>query len=195
MKTNSTRWIVAGIALAALGVGVAQLAPVVTHAARAAEQQAETADAIIGKPAPNFTLPDQSDKPVKLSAHKGKWVVLAFYPADMTPGCTIQNESYSRHIGEFAPKHVVVYTISTQDTASKKAFCTKSNLKHTLLSDVGGKVAKEYGAIAYGSSYANRWTYYVAPDGTVKYVDKNIAVGTAAEDTLARLDLLAKDAK
>ncbi len=46
----------------------------------------DAAATLIGKRAPNFTLPDQFDKPVTLSANKGKWVVLAFYPMDGTPG-------------------------------------------------------------------------------------------------------------
>ncbi len=148
-----------------------------------------------GKPAPNFTLPDQNDKPVILADQKGKWVVLAFYPADMTSGCTIQNRSYTEHIGEFAARNAVVYTVSTQDTKSKREFCSKDNLKHTLLADVGGKVAKEYGALMDNTTYANRWTYYIAPGGTVAYVDKAIKVGTAAQDSLAELDQLAKGAK
>ena len=44
----------------------------------------------IGKPAPAFTLPNQSDEKVRLTSLKGSWVVLYFYPADDTPGCTIQ---------------------------------------------------------------------------------------------------------
>ncbi|MBC7806824.1 MAG: peroxiredoxin [Akkermansiaceae bacterium] len=150
---------------------------------------------MIGKTAPDFTLPDQNDKPVKLSAQKGKWVVLAFYPADMTGGCTMQNRSYTEHAAEFTPKNAVIYTISTQDTKSKREFCTRDGLKHTLLSDVGGAVAKQYDALMDNTTYSNRWTYYVAPDGTIAYVDKAVKVGTAAQDSLSRLDTLAKGTK
>jgi peroxiredoxin Q/BCP len=51
-----------------------------------APPQPDTAATLIGKRAPGFTLPDQNDKPIKLSDSKGKWVVLAFYPMDGTPG-------------------------------------------------------------------------------------------------------------
>lgn len=148
-----------------------------------------------GTPAPNFSLPDQNDKPVKLSDYKGKWVVLAFYPADATPGCTFQNRSYTEHNDEFAAKNAVVFTVSTQDTASKRDFCAKESLKHTLLSDVGGKVAKSYDALMDNTTYANRWTYYIAPDGKVAYVDKTINAGKAAQDSLALLDKLEKESK
>lgn len=150
---------------------------------------------MIGKLAPDFTLPDQNDKPVKLSAQKGKWVVLAFYPADMTGGCTMQNRSYTEHAAEFAPKNAVIYTISTQDTKSKREFCTRDGLKHTLLSDVGGVVAKQYEALMEDKTYANRWTYYIAPDGKIAFIDKAVKVGTAAQDSLAHLDRLSKGTK
>jgi peroxiredoxin Q/BCP len=48
--------------------------------------QPDSAAGLIGKRPPGFTLPDQNDKPVKLSDYRGKWVVLAFYPMDATPG-------------------------------------------------------------------------------------------------------------
>ncbi len=150
---------------------------------------------MIGQPAPAFALPDQNDKTVKLSDYKGKWVVLAFYPADMTGGCTLQNRSYTEHIAEFAAKNAVAFTVSTQDTASKREFCSKESLKHTLLADVGGKMAKSYDALMDNTTYANRWTYYIKPDGTIAYIDKAINVGKAAPDSLALLDKLAKEGK
>lgn len=143
---------------------------------------------LVGKPAPDFTLPDQTDKPRKLSADKGKWVVLAFYPADKTRGCTLQNQSYSANLGKFKPLNAVVYTLSTQNTASKREFCTSENLKHNLLSDVGGKVASAYNILR--GTVARRVTFYIAPDGTIAEIDTKPRVGTAAEDSLATLKRL-----
>ena len=99
----------------------------------------DAALALAGKAAPDFTLPDQNDKTHSLKNNRGKWVVVAFYPADMTKGCTFQNISYTRTSDKFAALNAVVYTVSTQDTASKKQFCAKDSLTHTLLADVGGK--------------------------------------------------------
>lgn len=186
----------AAFALAALGVlGVLAVKTVAAQEPAKLETPQVDATKLVGQPAPGFTLPDQNDKPIKLSSNKGKWVILAFYPADMTTGCTFQNRSYSEHVGDFAPKNAVVYTVSTQDTTSKKAFCSKDNLKHTLLSDVGGKVAKQYGVLMPAAPIANRWTYYIAPNGKIAYVDKSINVGKAAEDSLAILDKLEKESK
>lgn len=195
---NSSKWRI--ILAAALTVGLVGAVGIttllaVTGSDAPANAAVEERKIMLGQPAPDFTLPDQNDKPVKLSDQKGKWVVLAFYPADMTKGCTFQNRSYTEHVSEFAPKNAVVYTVSTQDTKSKQEFCSKESLKHTLLSDVGGKVAKEYGALMDNTSFANRWTYYIAPDGTVAYIDKVIKVGTAATDSLALLEKLSQEKK
>lgn len=149
--------------------------------------------AMVGKPAPAFTLPDQKDKPVTLADSKGKWVVLAFYPADMTKGCTFQNRSYSQNIEKFAPLHAVVYTISTQDTSSKREFCSKEGLKHTLLSDVGGKIATQYGVLK--GTVARRVTFYVDPEGKIAAVDAKPNVLKAAEDSLMTLQKLSASAK
>ena len=144
--------------------------------------------ALVGKPAPGFTLPDQNDKKVSLKEAKGKWVVLAFYPADMTPGCTLQNRAYSADADAFAPLNAVVYTVSTQGTDSKKQFCSKEGLKHTLLSDLGGKTAKAYGVLK--GTVARRVTFYIAPDGTVAGVDDAIHVQTASADSVEMLKKL-----
>lgn len=156
-----------------------------TKSAAPAAAAAETVQSMVGKPAPAFTLPDQNDKPRNLTDSKGKWIVLAFYPADMTTGCTFQNKSYSKNMDKFAPLNAVVYTVSTQDTASKKQFCAEAALTHTLLSDVGGKVAGQFGVL--NGKYARRYTYYIAPDGTIAGVDTKIRTQQAAEDSLAML--------
>lgn len=144
--------------------------------------------ALVGKPAPDFALPDQTDKTRKLAADKGKWVVLAFYPADKTRGCTFQNQSYSANLSKFKPLNAVVYTVSTQNTTSKREFCASENLKHNLLSDVGGKVAGSYNVLR--GQVARRVTFYIAPDGTIAEIDTKPRVGTAAEDSLATLKRL-----
>lgn len=147
---------------------------------------------LLGKKAPDFTLPDQNDKLVALKAAKKakKWVVLAFYPADMTSGCTLQNKSYTAGKDLFAPLNALVYTISTQDTKSKQAFCQRDALTNTLLSDVGGKTAEAYGVLNKEKGVARRVTFYIDPKGKIAFVDSKINVKTAAEDTVATLKKL-----
>jgi thioredoxin-dependent peroxiredoxin len=150
---------------------------------------------LIGTSAPLFTLPDQNDKPIKLADTKGKWVVLAFYPSDGTMGWTIQNQSYSASKAEFDKRNAVFYTLSVQDTTSKRAFCEKAKLSHTLLSDMGGTVAKQYGALGVNAKMAARYTYYINPQGKIIAVDTKSKPGIAAEVSLKMLDRLIKDAQ
>ena len=150
-------------------------------------RQAAGATALIGQVAPDFTLPDQNGKPHALHDSRGKWVVLAFYPADKSAGCTLQNHSYTVHAGEFAALNAVVYTVSTQDTASKQAFCAEQHFSHMLLSDVGGATAKAYGALMPIGGVAQRYTFYIAPDGKVAFVDTRVNPLNAAGDSLAIL--------
>jgi peroxiredoxin len=169
----------------------AAVLPLLLGAARAQPPAAnpttpDAATALEGKAAPGFTLPDQNDKARSLAENQGKWVVLAFYPADMTKGCTLQNQSYSANISKFAPLNAAVYTVSTQDTASKRTFCTEAGLKHTLLSDVGGKTAAAYGVLT-DRGVARRVTFYIDPTGKIASVDTKPNVTASAEDSLATL--------
>ncbi len=158
----------------------------------AAAKPSDPALELVDKKAPDFTLPDQSDKLVALKEAKKakKWVVLAFYPADMTAGCTLQNKSYTAGKDKFAPLNALVYTISTQDTKSKQKFCERDALTNTLLSDVGGKVAEAYGVLNKERGVARRVTFYINPKGKVVAVDSKINVKSAAEDTVAMLQKL-----
>jgi thioredoxin-dependent peroxiredoxin len=157
----------------------------------------DTARELLGKKAPGFTLPDQNEKKITLkdATKAKKWVVLAFYPADMTAGCTLQNKSYSAGKDAFSLLNAVVYTISTQDTKSKQQFCERDALTNTLLSDVGGKVAEAYGVLVKERSVARRVTFYINPKGQIVTVDTKINVKNAAEDTVATLQKLQKEKK
>ena len=165
---------------------------VLAQEAPAVVKPADPALELIGKKAPDFTLPDQNDKPIALKDAKKakKWVVLAFYPKDMTSGCTLQNKSYTAGKDKFAPLNALVYTISTQDTKSKLAFCERDALTNTLLSDVGGKIAEAYGVLIKPSGIARRVTFYIDPKGKVVAVDSKINVKNAAEDTVTMLTKL-----
>ena len=182
-KRGSRRIVVVSLAIA----GLLGLTTIFTL--RALSETEKAANAMQGKPAPDFTLPDQTGKSHALTESKGKWVVLAFYPKDASPGCTIQNHSYTDHKADFAPLNAVVYTISTQDTNSKKAFCEQEKLSNTLLSDVGGNVAKAY-RVLLPLGVAQRFTFYISPDGVIAAVDTKVKTATAAPDSIAMLTKL-----
>lgn len=106
-----------------------------------------------GMKAPDFTLPDENGKPVKLSSLRGKKVILYFYPADDTPGCTAQACGFRDSFQEIQDKNAVVIGISPDDAHSHQKFRTKYNLPFILLSDLDHAVAKEYGAWGKKTSF------------------------------------------
>lgn len=97
-----------------------------------------------GDPAPDFTLPG-TDGDFTLSAHRGRRVLLLFYPGDDTPTCTRQFCSYRDHSADMAQLDAVAVGISAQGLDSHVAFQAKYGLDTPLLADEGGRVAKAYG--------------------------------------------------
>lgn len=98
-----------------------------------------------GTHAPDFTLPDADMAMVKLSALKGKTVVLYFYPRDDTPGCTLEAIEFSDLEDEFAKHDSLVIGISRDDCISHANFREKHGLSVQLLADMDGKVCEKYG--------------------------------------------------
>jgi peroxiredoxin Q/BCP len=96
----------------------------------------------VGDNAPDFTLNDGNGNDWKLSAQRGKTVVLLFYPGDNTPVCTKQLCSVRDNWADYAATGAEVVGISTDSTASHKDFAEKHNLPLTLLSDEKGESRK-----------------------------------------------------
>lgn len=99
----------------------------------------------VGEPAPDFTL-EGTDGTFTLSEHRGRRVVLLFYPGDDTPVCTRQFCSYRDDSDVFEALDATVVGISGRGLESKQQFSTKHGLTVPLLADPGGAVAKAYGA-------------------------------------------------
>ena len=99
----------------------------------------------LGDPAPEFELRDDKGNQIKLSAYRGRRVVVYFYPKDDTPGCTTQACGFRDHYVEVQEKNAVVLGISPDDEQSHVKFKTKFNLPFTLLCDVDHAVADAYG--------------------------------------------------
>ncbi len=91
-----------------------------------------------GASAPNFTLPSQENTPVSLSDYKGKWIVLYFYPKDMSPGCTVEAHNFQRDLGKYDAANAVVLGVSLDTVEHHKTFCTKDSLTFKLLADDEG---------------------------------------------------------
>jgi peroxiredoxin Q/BCP len=112
----------------------------------------------VGSIAPDFALPADDGRTVKLSDYRGHRVVLYFYPKDMTSGCTTQACGFRDHYAEIEEKNAVVLGISPDSAASHVGFKTKYNLPFRLLADEDHKVAELYGAWGEKSNYGK--TYF-----------------------------------
>ncbi|XP_011093881.1 peroxiredoxin Q, chloroplastic [Sesamum indicum] len=123
---------------------------------------------------PAFTLKDQNGRPVNLSKFKGKPVVVYFYPADETPGCTKQACAFRDSYEKFKKAGAEVIGISGDGTESHKAFAQKYKLPFTLLSDEGNKVRKEWGVPSdlFGA-LPGRQTYVLDKNGVCRLVYNN----------------------
>src|SRR6516162_8797390 len=97
----------------------------------------------VGSAAPDFTLNSQEGKPVSLHDFKGKWVVLYFYPKDMTTGCTIEAHNFQRDQAKFDSANAVIVGVSVDTPDSHKEFCAKESLTFKLLADTDKKVSQE----------------------------------------------------
>ncbi len=139
-----------------------------------AQTKMNAAAPTIGVAAPGYALPDQNGQTHTLAADKGKVVLLAFYPADFTQGCTIEAHSLSDAYPKLKAEGVTVYGVSVQDTKSHKSFCTSEKIPYTLLADTQKTMTTAYGDLIPGAGFANRVTYIIGADGKVAFVDKNV---------------------
>jgi peroxiredoxin Q/BCP len=99
-----------------------------------------------GDQAPEFEMVDGEGKVWKLSELKGKKVIMYFYPADDTPGCTVQACDFRDSQKQFTDSGYVVLGVSPQGAASHQKFASKYDLNFPLLVDEGTEVARAYGA-------------------------------------------------
>ncbi|MFM8386969.1 MAG: redoxin domain-containing protein [Planctomycetia bacterium] len=95
----------------------------------------------------------------------------------------------------FRTRKVARFGISLDDVAAQKAFHTAQRLDYALLSDPDGSVARRYRVLPEGAGWTQRVTFVVDPQGVVRHVDRNVAVGTHGADLLPVLDRLQAEAR
>lgn len=137
--------------------------------------------------APDFTLPDQTGTMHSLGDYAGKWLVLYFYPADDTPGCTTEACAFRDDLGTLTEKGLTIAGVSKDSVASHAKFAKKYHLNFTLLSDESTEMMKAYDAWGlkkmWGKEYmgTTRKTFLINPDGEiVKEYPKVNPVGHSA---------------
>lgn len=127
----------------------------------------------VGAKAPEFTLLNQNGESVSLSAYKGKKVIVYFYPAAMTPGCSKEACDFEESLGTLESSGYSVIGISPDEPAKLAKFAAKEGLHFTLLSDPSLEVHKAWGAYGmkklYGREYEGvlRSTFVVDEKGVV----------------------------
>jgi peroxiredoxin Q/BCP len=133
-----------------------------------------------GQAAPDFELPDQDGRIVKLSDFRGQSVVVYFYPKADTPGCTVQACGVRDHRADYAKVGSVVLGISPDPVAKVKKFHEKYDLDFALLADEDHTVSEAYGVWTtkkmYGRSYLGneRTTFIVDAGGDVAAVLRKV---------------------
>ncbi len=110
----------------------------------------------VGQVAPTFTLPSQDGSQISLASFRGKWVVLYFYPKDMTTGCTIEAHNFQRDLAQFDARNAVILGVSVDTPDSHKQFCTKEGLTFRLLADPDHKVVEAYGSLGHFGAFDHR---------------------------------------
>jgi peroxiredoxin Q/BCP len=120
-----------------------------------------------GEQAPDFTLPWTGEGEFSLSARRGSWVVLAFYPGDFTPTCTKQFCNYRDGREQIDDLDADVVGISPQDIASHEKFIAEHNLTVPLAADVDKDVARRYGVLA--GPLVRRAIFILDEAGIIRY--------------------------
>jgi peroxiredoxin Q/BCP len=149
-----------------------------------------------GQAAPDFELPDQDGRAVKLSDFRGQPVVVYFYPKADTPGCTVQACGVRDHRADYAKVGSVVLGVSPDKVAKVKRFHDKYDLDFSLLADEGHAVADAYGVWAeksmYGKTYMGneRTTFVIDSDGKLADVLRKVKPADHDALVLAALEQL-----
>lgn len=146
-----------------------------------------------GKKAPAFSTVDQNGRSVKLANFKGKWVVLYFYPKDMTSGCTVEANDFQARLKEFEKAGAAVLGVSRDSQKKHCQFREKEGLAFDLLSDEEGSVTEAYGVWVEKSMYGRKYmgiertTVLITPDAKIAKIWPKVKVNGHAQEVLETL--------
>lgn len=144
----------------------------------------------IGDTAPDFSLPANGGETVSLSDHKGKKVVLFFYPKDDTPGCTKEAIGFTELLGDFEKAGAIVLGMSKDPVKKHDKFVAKHELGMPLLSDEEDEVTEAYGAWVEKSMYGKKYmgiersTFLIGEDGKLLQIWRKVKVPGHVEAVL-----------
>ena len=145
---------------------------------------------LVGLKAPGFSLMNEQGNLVTLEHYKGKYVVLYFYPKDMTPGCTTEACFFRDAYTEFSDLNAVILGVSADDANKHTKFIEKYGLPFSLLVDEDHAVSESYHVWVlkkmYGKEYMGieRSTFLINPDGIVVKEWRKVKVKNHIEEVL-----------
>jgi len=143
----------------------------------------------LDEPAPTFSLPTNTgDGEIALEDYRGQWVVMYFYPADFTPGCTIEARRFQQDLPKYIDRNTQVIGISADDLQSHKEFCDSEGLRFPLLADTTGAVSKAYGSWVYSRSV--RHSFIIDPEGVLRDRFVKVSPSIHSGEVLEHLDTL-----
>lgn len=141
----------------------------------------------------DVVIVDEQAQPASLADYAGRYVVVYFYPRDLTPGCTIEAEEFRDKAEEFRSLNAIVVGVSKDTCASHQKFIAKKELTFTLWSDAEHKLMDAFGTWGerkfMGRTYMGtaRSTFLVGPDGVIVHVWESVKPLGHAEEVLAHL--------
>jgi peroxiredoxin Q/BCP len=145
----------------------------------------------VGEMAPDFSLEASDGQRYQLSDYRGKQaVVVAWFPRAFTSGCTVECKSLADNGDKIRQFDVSYFMASTDPLEKNIAFAAETNADFPLLSDPDKTTAKAFDVLMPIVGLAKRHTFYIAVDGTVAYIDREIRAASSAEDMIARLAAL-----
>jgi len=147
----------------------------------------------VGDTAPAFSLPGTDGKTHTLADYKGTFVVVAWYPKAFTGGCTRECRAIRDSADVLKGFNVAYFMASVDTPETNKQFADQEQVNFPFLSDPDKVAAAAYGVLPPNGGFAQRWTFYIAPDGKIAYIDKAVnadGVDKAGANLAARLEAL-----
>jgi peroxiredoxin len=138
----------------------------------------------VGDMAPAFTLPSTTGKPVSLAELRGKTVVLAFFPAAFTGGCTKEVQAYRDHLAKFQEAGAEVFLVSTDNLPTLQHWAGEIGASYAMLSDFMRKASRDYGVLIEERGIASRTTFVIDGEGRIQHIEE----GSAAIDPTGALN-------
>ncbi len=150
----------------------------------------------VGNKAPDFTLPATGDQKIKLSALRGRPVVLYFYPKDSTPGCTQEGQDFRDRHADFAKHDTVILGVSRDSLRSHENFKAKQAFPFELLADTEETLCQRYDVIKEKNMYGRkvlgveRSTFLIDAEGKLVREWRKVKVKGHVDEVLAAVAAL-----